>query len=103
VAKALTQEILTTLKRQAHQAITDHSGTILSAVPVAPETLLALVQHSEQRADLIKSIKAIDDVRVGQHNHILAIPREIVADALAKLRAAPDIEFEEITPSHSDF
>ena len=95
MAKALTGEILSTLKRQADQAIIDHRGTFLDSVPVRPETLLALLRHSEQRADLIKDIQAIDDVRVGQHAYV-AIPRQITADALRKIRSLPDIEFEEV-------
>jgi hypothetical protein len=99
VAKALDPAISAALKQQAEQAILDHRGTFLDSVPVRPETLLALLRSHEQRQDLLQDIHAIDDVRVGQHNHILAIPREITKKALAKIASLPDIEFEEISPS----
>lgn len=99
MAKALTTVILYDLKQQAEQAINDHRGTFLDSVPVRPETLLALIRHSLQRADLLLDIQAIDDLRVGAHNHILAVPREITKNALTKIASLPDIEFEEISPS----
>jgi hypothetical protein len=95
MAKALTASIAQDLRAQAKSVL----GNRHAGIMVAPETLLALLQHSEQRADLLKAIKAIGDVRARMHAHILAPARTIVDDTLTKINSTKEIEFEEYAPS----